>query len=145
MLCRLELRASVERSTRPTIAVLTDTSESMDLRDAGVDGKARLDAAREFATSHLAPLADRATLVPYNFDWSLKSDDPKSAPAGVTRLIDSIQQTAQREGDLSAIVVLTDGNDTAGNRGALLAPVLSSRGVPVYPVVFGDPSAKRST
>src|SRR5262245_6547944 len=49
-LCRLELRAQVDRNVRPTIAVLTDTSESMDLRDAG-DGKARLEAARAFATS----------------------------------------------------------------------------------------------
>ena len=61
----------------------------------------------------------------------------------MTRLIDAVRQAAERENDLKAIVVLTDGNDTAGDRGALLTPLLASRRLPVFPVVFGDANAQR--
>ena len=56
----------------------------------------------------------------------------------MTRLIGSIQETVERERDLQGIIVLTDGNDTAGDRGTLLGTLLAGRKLPVFPVVFGQ-------
>ena len=141
MLCRLEAKLSVQRVVRPTVAVLMDTSESMELKDA--EGQTRLESARQFAAGALAKVTDRATVIPYAFSWDLHKDDGKADAAGMTRLIDSVRETASRENDIKAIVLLTDGNDTAGNKGSLLAPLLASRKLPVFPVVFGDPKAQR--
>ncbi len=141
MLCQVELRAGLERRLKPRVAVLTDTSGSMGIADVG--NRTRLEAAREFASGPLARLAARAELVPYAFDWEARVSAERSQPAGMTRLIASIEQVARREGDLQAMIVLTDGNDTAGTRSSLVAPLLASRGLPVYPVVFGSPGPPR--
>jgi len=141
MLCQLELRLRLERNLRPTVAVLTDTSASMGLNDA--DGKARLDAAREFASGPLKALAEHADVVRYNFNWRLEPDAPNAEPSKPTRLIEAVAETARRENDLRAIVLLTDGNDTAGDRGELLTPMLAARRLPVFPVVFGSTSAPK--
>ena len=50
----------------------------------------------------------------------------------------SIQEAVQRERNLQGIVVLTDGNDTVGDQGTLLATMLAGRKLPVFPVVFGE-------
>jgi len=141
MLAQLELRLTLQRSVRPQVAVLTDTSGSMALRD--VAGKTRLEAARAFAGRELEALEQDADLVRYAFGWSLGADDAQAKPQGMTRLIDAIENTARRENEIKAIVLLTDGNDTLGNRGELVAPLLASRGLPVYPVVFGEADAPR--
>lgn len=142
MLCQLELRLSFDRNLRPTVAVLTDTSASMGLNDAA-NNQSRLAAARAFADGPLKALADKADLVRYDFNWRLETANPDAVPARPTRLIDGIAETARRENDLRAIVVLTDGNDTAGDKGELLAPMLAARALPVFPVVFGSPDAPR--
>lgn len=63
--------------------------------------------------------------------------DP-SKPAGLTRLSGSLRETLERERGLQGIIMLSDGNDTTGDNGAMLAPILASRKLPVFPVVFGD-------
>ncbi len=162
LISQLEVRLSVHRIVRPRIAVLTDTSGSMGLKD--VNGSTRLEAARAFAESKLQSLDDRADVSAIDFSWQLQSADRLSAdastqsttspttfpttqnapkydpshPDGMTRLIGSIQEAVARERDLQGIVVLTDGNDTTGNSGALLATVLAGRKLPVFPVVFGE-------
>ena len=141
MLCRVELRLSVERTLRPTVAVLTDVSASMGLRDA--DGSSRLAAARAFAARGLAPLADAASLVPYRFSWRLEADAGPREPGGPSRLVEAVKEAARRESGLQAVVVLTDGHDSTGDAGTLAAPLLASRGLPVYPVVFGKADAPR--
>ena len=55
----------------------------------------------------------------------------------------AVETLVRREDDLQAVVLLTDGNDTAGTRCDLVAPLLASRGLPVYPVVFGEPGSPR--
>jgi uncharacterized membrane protein len=137
MLCQIELRLTVERVARPNIAVLTDTSASMSLAD--VDGRSRLDAARAFAAGALQRLAGRAELVRYDFSWQLQAEDAAAEPQGMTRLVAALDGLARREDDLQAVILLTDGNDTTGDRGGLVAPLLASRGLPVHPVVFGSP------
>ena len=141
MLSQLEARMTLQRELRPTVAVLTDTSASMGLQDAG--SKTRLAAARDFASGPLKALAEKADVVKYNFDWRLEPDAPTAEAARPTRLIDAVAETARRENDLRAMVVLTDGNDTAGNRGELLAPTLAARRLPVFPVVFGSAEAPK--
>lgn len=141
MLSQLEARLTIERSLRPTVAVLTDTSASMGLADA--DGKTRLAAARDFANGPLRDLAAKADIVQYQFDWRLEPQSADTEAARPTRLIESIAETARRENNLRAMVVLTDGNDTAGDRGELLAPLLAARPLPVFPVVFGSENAPK--
>lgn len=143
MLCQLELHLQVERALPPSVAVLTDTSSSMELTDAA--GKSRLQAAQDFQRDALAPLAKRAALLPYSFNASLQpagnAKDIKAA--GMTRLFESLEAVGKRENDLQAVVLLTDGNDTLGNDGALTASLFTSRRIPVYPVVFGESGAPR--
>jgi len=141
MLCQVELRLTLERALPPNVAVLTDTSGSMGLRDAS--GRSRLEAARAFAAGPMAALGKRANVVPYALDWRLRPDDGSATAEGMTRLIAAVEDVARRESDLQAIVLLTDGNDTAGTRSSLVAPLLASRGLPVYPVVFGSAGAPR--
>lgn len=154
MLARAELSLLVERRARPRVAVLTDTSGSMGLRDVGGEGgpamekkPSRLDAARRLAEEKLSVLEDEAELIRYEFDWDLRSaageETDVSDPGGMTRLIDAVRKVGERESDLQAVVLLSDGNDTRGNSGQLLAPLMASRGLPVYPVVFGEEKAPR--
>jgi uncharacterized membrane protein len=88
-------------------------------------------------------LGDRARVAAYDFNWQIEPQQPAREPAGMTRLVHSVQQTSLREDDLQAIILLTDGNDTAGDRGDAVAPILASRKLPVYPVVFGSPDSSR--
>lgn len=143
MLAQVELRVMLDRQTPATVAVLTDTSASMGLRDAGDD--TRLASAQRLSDQAADALAGQADVVRYAFDWDLspQTAGPAAEPSGNTRLIDAVRNLAQRENNLRAVVLMTDGNDTAGDRGQLLAPVLASRRLPVYPVVIGDPDAPR--
>src|SRR5207302_1582928 len=88
-------------------------------------------------------LAADADIVRYNFNWRLEPDAPNAEPSHPTRLIDAVAEAARRENDLRAIILLTDGNDTAGDRGELLAPMLAARRLPVFPVVFGSTDAPK--
>ena len=152
MLAQVELGLLVERRAKPRVALLTDTSGSMGLRDVGgpetssmQKSPARLDAARQFVLEELAPLTEEAELVRYGFDWNLEaqteSDQAEAQPGGMTRLIDAVREVSRRESDLQAVVLLSDGNDTRGDSGELLAPLLASRGLPVHAVVFGKSEA----
>ena len=146
---RTEVQMTLHRDVRPTVAVLTDVSGTMALKDAGAskrDAKAerasRLEAAREFAAGPLADLSRRANVIAYAFNWSLQPDRAEIQPGGVTHIVRAVKQLNEREQDLQAVILLTDGSDTGGDTGGLIAPLLASRGLPVFPVVFGDPNAK---
>jgi uncharacterized membrane protein len=141
MLGQLEARLTFQRELRPTVAILTDTSASMGLQDAG--NQTRLAAARDFAAGPLKALAGKADIVRYSFDWKLGADASGTEAERPTRLIDAIADASRHENDLRAMIVLTDGNDTAGNRGELLAPALAARRLPVFPVVFGSAAAPK--
>ncbi|HYG74991.1 MAG TPA: glutamine amidotransferase [Planctomycetota bacterium] len=141
MLCQLELSLKLERVLPSEVAVVTDVSSSMGLTDVG--GKSRLEAARQFNASVLNPLSKNVNLVPYAFNASVDSGKETQEPGGMTRLFDAVGAVAGRERDLQAIVLLTDGNDTQGDAGKLTSAMLAARGLPVYPVVFGEAGQPR--
>jgi Ca-activated chloride channel family protein len=142
-----------------SVAVLFDVSGSME---------SRLADAREAASHLLAWLdASRDEAAVFKFDTRLDEVVPftiglKTLPAsmstvvpfGATSLHDAIAETAKRsanrEGRRSAVVVLTDGNDTSSRLSpADVSAIASAIDVPVY--VFGivpsidNPSEDRST
>ena len=140
LLCQFELRLTVERSLPPNVAVLTDTSGSMGFRDQK-DGPTRLETARELQKGPLTQLESKANVARYTVGWNLEPDDGRTTASGNTHLVDCLTELARQERDLQAVVLLSDANDTTGNSGAGVAPVLSSRGLPLYPVVIGSPDA----
>jgi len=139
LLCQFELRVLVERSLRPNVAVVTDSSGSMGIRDSA--DKTRLEAARDFHQNLEPRLGARTNLVRYKADWRLQPDNGSGEASGLSNLLDSLAELGRQERDVQAVILLTDGNDTTGNTGAALAPIYAARGVPVYPVVFGSPEA----
>ena len=137
MLLQLELRLAVEWKLPPRVALLTDASLSMDVQDVG--GRTRREAAQELAGRLVRGLGDQVNLSRYAFAWHLESGDGAKPMAGATGLARALGEALRLEDTLDAVILLTDGNDTGGDRGTLVAPLLASRGVPVYPVVFGSP------
>ncbi len=141
LLVQLELRLTVQRRRAPNVAILCDTSGSMGLKD--VAGKSRLDAAVATDNELQAALDGRCDVARYDFAWQLQAANGKRAAEGMTNLMGAVAEISRRENDLQAVILLTDGNDTARNRGDLVAPLLADQGVPVYPVVFGQDTAPK--
>ena len=137
MLVQLELRLTVERRLLPRVALLTDASGSMDLRD--VDGQPRRVRAQAVTQDLAERLAGRADVSRYAFAWRLEPAAGAAALPGATRLAKALEETLRREQNLDAILLVSDGNDTGGDRGALVTPLLAARGTPVYPIVLGSP------
>jgi uncharacterized membrane protein len=138
MLAQVELRLTVDRDLPPSIAVLHDTSASMGLRDAA-GGKTRLEAASAASDALEKAAGRRLRFARYGFTWRLAPLDaaPAATDEGATRIADALAELLRREDRIEAVVLLTDGNDTGGDRGAQVIPLLRARGIPVYPVVFG--------
>jgi uncharacterized membrane protein len=137
MLIQLELRFAIDWKQPPRVALLADASQSMDLQDAG--GHTRREAAQDLASRLVRDLGDRVSLSRYAFAWHVEPGDGAKPMAGATGLTRALGDTLRLEDNLDAVILLTDGNDTGGDRGTLVVPLLASRGVPVYPVVFGSP------
>ena len=143
LLCQFEMRLLVERSLQPNVAIVTDTSGSMAIRD--VTGKSRLDAARAFQTDLASRLNGKTSLASYTVDWRLQPGTGSGEASGLSNLLDGLGELSRQERDAQAVILLTDGNDTTGNSGAAVAPIYAARGLPVYPVVFGSPTAPPMT
>jgi uncharacterized membrane protein len=142
MLSQLELRMKIDRELRPKVALVTDASGSMKLADVG--DQSRYAAARAFGRALEAEAQGVVDVVRYRLDYRLEADsDDDRQPEGMTRLFESLRELVDRENNLQAVVLLTDGNDTTGDEGSLIAPLLASRKLPVYPVVYGDSESAR--
>ena len=141
LLAQLESRVTVVRSLSPNIAVVTDTSGSMGLKDVGE--QSRLKAAREFSEKLARSVEGKASIARYSLNWQLTKDDGQAEPGGQTRLMSGLEALLQKERNLQAVVLLTDGNDTRGDQGAAVAPRYAARGLPVFPVTFGRPDTKK--
>jgi uncharacterized membrane protein len=143
LLMQVELRLTATRALRPNVAVVTDTSGSMGIPD--VQDKSRLEAGLAFRGRLIDELKGKADIAQYSLDWDLrpadKGDDKPTSH--MTRLMTGLRDLSQKEQNLQAAIVITDGNDTAGDRGTAVAPLLGARGIRVYPVTFGEPDAPR--
>jgi uncharacterized membrane protein len=140
LLLQLELRLSVERRLRPRVALLEDASGSMDVRDER-GGVRRRAAAADLADDLADRLDGRTELSRYAFAWRLEPGGATGVVAGATRLVRALDEAERREGDLDAILLLSDGHDTGGDLGVAEAQLLAARGTRVYPVVFGRPES----
>lgn len=141
MLAQVELKTRIERSSAPNIAILKDNSGSMSLKDA--EGKTRLESASDFAAKLTLSIGERAHLANYTFDWKLRAESEAASSGGMTRIMNSLKELSVRESNLSAAILLTDGNDTLGDQGAAVTPILAAKGLPVYAVVFGEKDTRK--
>ena len=142
-----------------SVAVLFDVSGSMesklvDAREAGSHVLAWLDASRDEAAVYTFD-TQLVEVAPFTVGLkTLPTSMAKVVPFGATSLHDAIAETARlsanREGRRSAVVVLTDGEDTASRlKPAEVSAIASAIDVPVY--IFGivpsidNPFEDRST
>jgi Ca-activated chloride channel family protein len=142
-----------------SVAVLFDVSGSMesklvDAREAGSHVLAWLDAARDEAAIYTFDTR-LVEVVPFTVGLRTLPASMSTVTAfGATSLHDAIAETAKlsanREGRRSAVVVLTDGEDTASHlKPAEVSAIASAIDVPVY--IFGivpsidNPTEDRST
>lgn len=120
------------------VAVLVDVSRSMGIGDA--DGMTRLERAGTLMTRELIPaLSPRFRVESFAFGDRVApaADTALAATADRTDLADAIRSTAERlrGAGLSAIVVMSDGNDTSGMD---LAAAGAAANVPVVAVGIGS-------
>lgn len=126
-----------EDRTDGIVAVLVDASRSMGLGDA--EGLTRIERAGALVTRDLVPrLSGRFAVESFVFgDRLAQGADAALAATGTrTDLGDAIRGVVERLGPrgLTAIVVLSDGNDTGGDD---LAEVGAAAGVPIVAVGVG--------
>jgi len=136
MLARTELEMRFVRGAKPRVAILCDASASMDVRDA--EGRTRREAACDIADKLWRRLKGKAEVSRYSFAWDIEDGITNAVMPGCTRIASSVERVIRREMEADAIVIVTDGNDTGGDRGLLVAPALAARGTVVYPIVLGD-------
>lgn len=128
---------STERVMRRSdLIVLIDRSESMSIPDAG--GRPRLELAKERLKAALEMLRERFNLQIYSFGSDLrpvKSLDEVKPDSPSTEIVRSIESAinAWRGGELSGVILISDGVDTSG-RG-----IPSDLPVPIYAVGVGSP------
>jgi uncharacterized membrane protein len=131
ILFQTQLKLGIERKLLPKIALLTDRSGSMQVKD--VEGEARSAAAEKVAKELSEKFADRAAFVPLHFSNALGSD----AEGAQTALAASLKDALNLNEDFRAFVVLTDGRDTDGRPVTEAAALAARRNLPVHSVVFG--------
>ena len=140
---QLELRVTVNRDQRPNVAILTDYSGSMSETDGGETS--RLATSKSFKAELIKKLGSDANITDYHFNWKLRlGDGGEKEPSGMSNIMKSSKILQQKEGDMQALIILTDGNDTSRDSGGTVAPLYTARGIPIYPVVFGSSEERKS-
>ena len=148
-LCQPEWRRQQEPTREPVVAVLWDDSHSMATRDMPTHATRTADKAappvsradwvrdalgREF----WKPLADRNQV---RVEAFATPPTPEQGPETGTDLNAALQTLLEREPDLRAVVLLSDGDWTAGENPIQAASQYYTRRVPVFPVSVGAPKA----
>jgi hypothetical protein len=140
-ICEPLLRIQRSSVSRPSVAVLTDNTLSMTLIDAAGD---REQALRKLLNSAaMAQLASAADLSLYSISPSLHSVTRDSLRlTGATTDIDGALESVRKNktGELSAILLLSDGNYNLGSNPANSAE--RSR-APIFTVGIGDSSEQK--
>ena len=134
------LAVSQLRPRHNIVAVLVDDSRSMSLRDGGAR---REDRAIDALRSGLLPgLERRFETRLYRFDTRVRRAslaDLGPAEGAATHIGESLQELATETSDLplGAVVLLSDGSDTAGGVDRAAIDALRRRRIPVHTVGFG--------
>lgn len=128
-----------DTSSDAVVPVLVDTSRSMRLAD--VDGRPRIDAAREILKQHVTPaLAGRFQSELWTFgDTLVKADDGTLVTEGRGSDLSSALRTVReryRERRVAGIIVVSDGGDTSSQDAA---QAVEDGGTPVFTVGVGSP------
>jgi uncharacterized membrane protein len=128
-----------DASTDAVVPILVDASRSMRLAD--MDGKPRIDAARDLLQHQIQPaLARRFVPELWTFGDTLKqlTAEPVTADAGRSDLSGALRDLRDRyrERRVAAIVIISDGGDT-GIQDA--ATSVEADSVPVYAIGVGSP------
>jgi uncharacterized membrane protein len=130
----------VRRQQAAPVAVLLDASRSMSIPDLG---EPRLDAAKSWLHQQLLPLWPAGIAQSfYLFSRALEplsALDTASPTGGVTTLAASLEQllALPREEPLAAVVVCSDGIDTAQGDPLSVARAYRRKGIPIHTATFG--------
>ncbi len=136
-----EWREVFKPDTKPELAVLVDTSHSMDTQDrpgpanAAGDPLSRADAAKPIAD--LALWRDIAKKMDVTIEPFSSAEDP---PREATNLNAALNRAAEGHPRLAAVVLLSDGDWNIGDPPSQAAVRLRMRHVPVYAVPLGSES-----
>src|SRR5688572_723192 len=128
-----------DSSSDVVVPVLVDVSRSMGLAD--MDGRARIDAARDLIDRQVRPaLANRFVPELWTFGDTLEQADasPVTASAARSDLSGALRalRDRYRERKVAAVVVMSDGGDTGAQDAATSVDAGS---VPVYAIGLGAP------
>ena len=138
MLLQLEATMVLQRTRKPTVAVLVDTSESMSLKDCPQG--TRLDAAVDIIEKKLEPaLSAKAEVSWYQANWRITTGRPGklTEPGGPTDLGKAVSQCIEEAGSPRAIVLLSDGKTAHPDRVADAARIAKQSGVQVFGINLG--------
>jgi len=134
------------RRQAASLVMLYDHSRSMLVADAW-DGLPRWRALNQAVGRAREPLAKLGGLLEireYQFDAKLaEKSERNEAPTGTSTAIGDILREAQKKapGRIAAMVLLSDGVNTAGTPPLSVAQSLSDFGIPLYTVGFGQATA----
>ncbi len=145
-LFRPEYVRRIRNPEQPVVAVLADTSESMQTRDVLTADRAAARSRADWVTSALSedgPLSSiesRYALKTWHFSSELLSatNTAPDLPVG-TDINAALKTAAERHGNLRAILLLSDGDHTTGPSPISAATQLRLQGVPVFAVSAGAP------
>ncbi|MEK0447628.1 MAG: hypothetical protein RLZZ142_588 [Verrucomicrobiota bacterium] len=126
---------------KPTLAILSDVSRSMETRDVAdpsnpsAELRPRSEMAQRLADPALwQPLATKFDVVHEPFAST------QNPPTEGTDLQAALSDTAEKHPHLKAVVLLSDGDWNTGTPPSQAATTLRMRGIPVFAVPIGSPS-----
>ncbi len=134
-----ELVQTIKRTEKPLVAILVDRSGSMGTRD--IQGET-IRARSEWVEAQLTPEVQRALeknarVAVEEFGLPAPASTNASvAPAG-TDLNAALEKTFQREQNLQAVLLLTDGDWNQGKSPAAAGFRYREQGIPIYSVAVG--------
>ncbi len=126
---------------KPTIAVLTDASRSMETRDVVDD--ADPDQKPRTRSEAIGPLFDEKTWQPFAERFHITFEPFSSSlpePAEGTDLNKALTESMRQNENLTAVIVGTDGDWNTGDSPAKAASQLRMKNVPVFAVAAGSES-----